>query len=131
LTGWVVAVVRRPSAIAGRGWFAEGALPRGTALFAGRPEAAPMNHSCDPNTWWSGDLIVARRDIAAGEELTIDYSTGTADPSFLLACHCESYRCRQMVTGDDWRIPELQRRYAGHWAPAVQRLIGPASDGPG
>jgi hypothetical protein len=28
-----------------------------------------------------------------------------------------------MVEGTDWRIPQLQERYAGHWAPAVQRLI--------
>jgi hypothetical protein len=28
-----------------------------------------------------------------------------------------------MVEGTDWRIPQLQRRYAGHWAPHVQRLI--------
>jgi hypothetical protein len=28
-----------------------------------------------------------------------------------------------MVEGSDWRIPQLQRRYAGHWAPEVQALI--------
>ena len=28
-----------------------------------------------------------------------------------------------MVEGSDWQIPQLQQRYAGHWAPAVQRLI--------
>jgi hypothetical protein len=28
-----------------------------------------------------------------------------------------------MVTGDDWQIPELQRRYAGHFAPEVRRRI--------
>ena len=130
MTGWVVAVQRGPSAIAGRGWFAVAGLGAGTAILSGRAGEAPLNHSCDPNTWWSGDMIVARRDIAMGEELTIDYSTANADPSFLLACHCESYRCRQMVTGDDWRIPELQRRYAGHWAPAVADLVGGVS-GPG
>ncbi len=129
MTGWVVAVQRRPSAIAGRGWFAVDPLPEGAALWRSTSEAAPVNHSCDPNAWWAGDTLVARRDIAAGDELTIDYSTGNADPSFLLACHCESYRCRQMVTGEDWRIPELQRRYARHWTRSVQLLIegGPGS----
>jgi hypothetical protein len=38
-------------------------------------------------------------------------------------CHCETYRCRQLVAGDDWRIPELQRRYDGHWVPFLQRRI--------
>jgi hypothetical protein len=85
-----------------------------------------VNHSCDPNLWWSGPVLVTRRPVAAGEELTVDYSTSISSPSFLLACHCESYRCRQMVTGDDWRIPELQRRYAGHWAPAMTAVVDPA-----
>lgn len=82
------------------------------------------NHGCEPNLWWTdADTLSTRRDVAAGEELTNDYSTSTADPQFLLRCHCESYRCRQMVTGDDWRIPQLQRAYAGHWVPLLQRLI--------
>jgi SET domain-containing protein len=34
------------------------------------------NHSCDPNLWHADVVtITARRDIAAGEELTIDYAT--------------------------------------------------------
>jgi hypothetical protein len=28
-----------------------------------------------------------------------------------------------VITGDDWRIPQLQQRYAGHWIPYLQRLI--------
>ncbi len=63
------------------------------------------------------------RDIAAGEELLVDYAMSTTDPAYLLRCHCASYRCRQMVEGTDWRIPQLQLRYAGHWAPDVQALI--------
>jgi SET domain-containing protein len=82
------------------------------------------NHSCDPNLWWTDQYtLTARRDIAAGEEVTSDYSTSCADPQYVLRCHCETYRCRQMVTGDDWRIPQLQRLYAGHWTPFLQRLI--------
>ncbi len=47
-----------------------------------------------------------------------------------MMCHCETYRCRQMVTGDDWRIPQLQQRYAGSWVPLIQRLIdGAGSSG--
>ena len=84
------------------------------------------NHSCDPNLWWTDEYTLsARHDIAAGQELTRDYSTSCADPQFVLRCHCETYRCRQMVTGDDWRIPQLQRWYAGHWSPFLQRLVAP------
>jgi hypothetical protein len=123
LTGWAVAADRRPSPIAGRGWFAAGDVAEGAAIWHGDSASVPMNHSCDPNLWWSGSALVARRAIAAGDEFTVDYSTSVADPSFLLACHCESYRCRQMVTGEDWRIPELRRRYAGHWAESMTSAV--------
>jgi hypothetical protein len=113
-------VERRASDIAGRGLFATTPLSAGAAV---EVDATLLNHSCDPTLAWSGDSLVAFRDVAAGEELTVDYATTTTDPSMLVRCHCESYRCRQMVTGDDWRIPELQRRYAGHLAPEVQAAV--------
>jgi SET domain-containing protein len=116
----------RPSSIAGRGLFAVSAVAAGTVVV--RPEApvhedGPVNHACDPNLGWAGDTLVTLGDVAAGEELVVDYAMSTADPDWFLRCHCASYRCRQMVEGTDWRIPQLQRRYAGHWAPHVQRLI--------
>jgi hypothetical protein len=89
-----------------------------------RSECRFSNHSCDPNLWWSDAYTLsAKRDVAAGEELTNDYATSSADPRFLLRCHCESTRCRGMISGDDWRIPELQLRYDGHWVPMLQRRI--------
>jgi hypothetical protein len=121
-----------PSAIAGTGLFATADIPGGAAVARVSDPASIVagadgwmgNHSCDPNLWWGADgTLVARRDIAAGEELTVDYATSTGDAGYLLRCHCESTRCRGMIAGDDWRIPELQRRYAGHWAPLLHRLI--------
>jgi SET domain-containing protein len=121
-----VEVEVRESDIAGRGLFATAAIPAGTEVL--RPDApvherGPLNHACDPNLGWAGDVLVTLRDVAAGEELLVDYAMSVADPAYLLRCHCASYRCRQMVEGSDWRIPQLQRRYAGHWAPQVQTLI--------
>lgn len=113
-------VERRASAIAGRGLFTTQPLPDGSAL---EVDAALLNHSCDPTLAWAGTRLVTFRDVAAGEELTVDYATTTTDPDMLVRCHCETYRCRQMVTGEDWRIPELQRRYAGHLAPEVQAAL--------
>jgi SET domain-containing protein len=82
------------------------------------------NHGCDPNLGWVDEYALATlRDVAADEELLTDYATSTVDPEYLLRCHCFSYRCRQMVEGTDWQIPQLQRRYSGHWAPYVQGLI--------
>ena len=120
------AVEVRPSAIAGRGLFATAPLPAGTDVL--RPddpvhEAGPVNHACDPNLGWAGDALVTLRDVAADEELLVDYAMSIVDEAWLLRCHCASYRCRQMVEGGDWRIPQLQQRYDGWWTPYVQRLV--------
>lgn len=109
----------RASPIAGQGVFAR------IDLAAGTPVAGALNHSCDPSCWFSGDTLVTRRAVLAGDELTYDYATGSAD-DVVLMCHCETYRCRQLIAGDDWQIPQLQQRYAGHWAPSLQRLIDAA-----
>jgi uncharacterized protein len=119
-------VEERPSPVAGRGLFATAPIAAGTVVL--RPaapvqEAGGVNHGCDPTLGWAGDELVTLRDVVAGEELLVDYAMSTTDPAYYLRCHCPSYRCRQMVEGTDWRIPQLQQRYAGHWAPAVQRLI--------
>lgn len=121
---------RRVSPIAGHGLFARDAHRAGAPVIDVDADVmdvdglGSLNHSCDPNLGWtSARTLVARRDIAPGDELTIDYATCISDPDFVLYCHCETYRCRQLVEGGDWRIPQLQLRYAGHWAPDVQRLI--------
>ena len=93
--------------------------------FAAAPQAVadlgPINHSCEPTLGWTDErTLIAMRDIAAGEELTVDYATAIDDPDYVLLCHCETYRCRQVIEGTDWQIPQLQQRYAGHWHPAVQ-----------
>lgn len=112
--------------MAGRGLFVAEAVPAGAEVL--RPEAAVhehghLNHGCDPNLGWSGEVLVALRDLEPGEELLVDYAMSVADPDWFLRCHCPSYRCRQMVEGTDWQIPQLQRRYADRWAPHVQRLV--------
>ena len=82
------------------------------------------NHSCDPNLGWVDEYTLATMvNVPTGRELLSDYAMSTADPDYLLRCHCESYRCRQMVAGDDWRIPQLQIRYRGWWVPYVQSLV--------
>ena len=73
-----------------------------------------INHSCDPNVGFRGQVVyVAIRDIAVGEELCHDYSMERSD-DYYLDCRCGSPLCRGKVTGDDWKLPELQQRY-GHY----------------
>ena len=86
------------------------------------------NHSCDPNLWWVGPYeLAARRDIAAGDEVTNDYATSTGDPRFTMECACGADLCRGTVTGDDWRRPELRERYGDHWIPALLARIRSSS----
>jgi uncharacterized protein len=89
------------------------------------------NHSCDPNLGWVDEYTLATMlDVSAGQELVSDYAMSTADPDYVLRCHCPSYRCRQMVEGSDWRIPQLQARYQGWWVPYVQSLVDAVSASP-
>jgi uncharacterized protein len=82
------------------------------------------NHSCDPNLWWEDEItLVARQGIHPGQELTNDYGTSSGDPEFVMRCRCGSGLCRGVVTGLDWRLPELRTRYGHHWVPALLRLI--------
>jgi SET domain-containing protein len=69
------------------------------------------NHSCEPNVGVRGQIVfVAMRDIEAGEELTHDWAM-TDDDSYEMTCRCGAAACRGVVTGQDWRRPELQQRY--------------------
>lgn len=114
------------SRIAGRGLLAAEPIGQGSVVLRQHGVGA-LNHSCDPNLGWAdGTTLVAIRDVPAGAELTLDYATVITDPEFVMMCHCETYRCRQVIEGTDWRIPQLQTRYAGRWAPEVQRLIDEA-----
>ena len=70
------------------------------------------NHSCDPNAGFStGEpILYALRDIAAGEEITWDYSTSIDCDDWSLECHCGSANCRGIVRS--WRelsAPQRER----------------------
>jgi hypothetical protein len=88
--------------------------PNGKVVLLGYPDRH-VNHSCDPNAYvlYEGDrsFLMARRDIAAGEEITCDYNIniagGTAWP-----CHCGAARCGGATVGDFFLLPlDIQREY--------------------
>jgi hypothetical protein len=85
-----------------------------------------MNHSCDSSTWMEDDAtLVARRNIEAGEEATVDYALFTTQSNWMLdnRCHCGSPHCRRTITGDDWRREDVQERYRNHFSPFINRRI--------
>jgi uncharacterized protein len=82
-----------------------------------------INHSCDPNVGFAGNVVLlAMRDVAAGEELTTDYALFDDDDTQMI-CQCNSPRCRKVIDGRDWRRPDLQQRYRGYFSWYLQRKI--------
>jgi hypothetical protein len=100
------------------------AIDEDTHLLVAPGDGRSGNHACDPNLGWVDAFTLATMvDVAAGAELLTDYAMSTVEPDWIMRCHCASYRCRQMIEGTDWRIPQLQARYHGWWTPYVQRLV--------
>ena len=72
-----------------------------------------INHSCEPNVGFAGNVVlVAMRDVGAGEELTTDYALFDV-PVTAMVCSCGTASCRGTITGDDWRDPVLRQKYDG------------------
>lgn len=74
-----------------------------------------INHSCDPNTYVKTvdgrRLVMARRAIVAGEEITYDYCINSGGDT-VWTCHCGAARCRHTIHSDFFHLPlELQREY--------------------
>jgi len=90
-----------------------------------------INHSCRPNCGLKGTVtVVAMRDIARGEELTIDYSTTEADPHWSMACRCGAPECRRTI-GSVHTLPrELFEQYAP-FLPAFLRGLHESSGSSG
>lgn len=80
-----------------------------------------FNHSCEPNTGSGGSIeLIAIKDIMPGEELTFDYAFH--ETNFKpFKCKCGSANCRKIITPDDWKNPELQKKYGQYFAPYLRR----------
>jgi hypothetical protein len=92
----------------------------------GDHRAFAINHACDPNVWLvDAFTLVARRPVAPGEELGLDYATILDDDEAVAdwACRCGAPECRGRITGRDWRLKAIRERYAGHFSPWLERRI--------
>jgi uncharacterized protein len=75
-----------------------------------------LNHSCEPNVGFAGNIVlVAMRDINPNEELTTDYALFD-DYDGSMSCRCGTSSCRGIINGQDWRRPELQRKYGTYFS---------------
>jgi D-alanine-D-alanine ligase-like ATP-grasp enzyme len=60
---------------------------------------APQNHSCNANTAYNGLNVLATREIAKGEELTLDYGSFLDQNMQPFNCTCGATNCRGFIEG--------------------------------
>jgi D-alanine-D-alanine ligase len=100
-----------------KAWFEGYAYPLTDDLYvawSSSPEDwKPINHSCDPNAWLEGLNLAARRDIAPGEEITLDYATFCNEAMRPFPCSCGTAHCRAVIRGTDYLQPFVER-YGRH-----------------
>jgi len=105
-------------------WEREHLSEVGVGLWRVLPEPrAYLNHACDPNAVSTERSVLALRDIAADDEITIDYRLNAYDDGdvWLMTCVCDPARGPHEVVGDFFSLPpEVQARYL-EWAPAFIR----------
>jgi uncharacterized protein len=90
-----------------------------------------FNHSCDPNAGFTGQIgLISMRDIAAGEEICMDYAMCDSKPYDEFDCYCGSENCRGRVTGNDWQRADLQARYKSYFSPYLARRIEALQESP-
>lgn len=82
------------------------------------------NHSCQSNTGFKDSItLVAIRDIKTGEELFTDYALFITTNKFDFKCGCGLDTCRNFITGNDWKIKDLQKKYKGYFQPYINDKI--------
>lgn len=87
-----------------------------------------FNHSCNPNAGIKGQIfLVAMRDIKKGEEVVFDYAmtlcrSKNAKP-YKLKCLCGKKDCRGIITDNDWKDKNLQKKYKGYFQYFIQEKI--------
>ncbi len=144
----------------GRGVFALMDLTAGSPVVVGRPLAESpertnyslqvafdrhvdldepgrlINHSCEPSTFpvhneHGGYTFVARRDIAADEEITFDYDTTEFFSIAVEQCLCGARTCRGRTRGFLHMPDDVKRTYGPQVAGYAQgwKPLAPKDDG--
>jgi hypothetical protein len=97
-----------------------------TKINSEKDDAIYTNHSCSPNIWMKDEVtFIAMTDIHPGEEITPDYCMWENNPNFesRWRCNCGAINCRQIITGLDWTLDNLQTNYEGHFSPFINNRI--------
>lgn len=82
-----------------------------------------INHSCEPNLGIVGkNVLVAMKNIKQGEELSFDYAMCDTQNEDIY-CLCNKSLCRKVITGNDWKISTLQKRYGMFFSEYILKKI--------
>lgn len=84
-------------------------------------DANYMNHSCDPNCWYEGEILIARRKIEIGEEICYDYGTDTTGRDWNFECTCGAINCRKFIKRDDWK--KIKNIYDNHFITYIVKKL--------
>lgn len=79
-----------------------------------------LNHCCAPNAYVRGRALVAREPIAAGAQITFDYTTTEASMAEPFDCRCGASDCLGAVRGFIHLSPEEQRARGPWLAPHLR-----------
>jgi D-alanine-D-alanine ligase len=79
----------------------------------------PLNHSCEPSAWLEGLDVVARRPLAPGDEVTMDYATFYNEQMPSFECDCNAAECRGTIRGEDY-LEDFVERYGDHVSDYVR-----------
>lgn len=83
-----------------------------------------MNHCCEPNCGLDGNIVfIAIKDIQKDQELTYDYCMTEIDPLYSLDLSCDKSSCRKILTGNDWKNSELQKKYGDNFSNYIKKKI--------
>ncbi|MEJ7584802.1 MAG: SET domain-containing protein-lysine N-methyltransferase [Acidimicrobiales bacterium] len=85
------------------------------------PPGCYLNHSCEPNAMRHGVDVFAWRNIAAGEEITIDYRLNAFDGDSW-PCDCGAGACTGVVVGSFFAMDVgRQEQYLPHAPTFIRR----------
>jgi hypothetical protein len=67
------------------------------------------------------------RRIKKREEITFDYAMAhyhiKGTKPWIMKCECGKDSCRKIITENDWKIVNLQKKYKGYFVPFIEEEI--------
>jgi len=82
-----------------------------------------LNHSCDPNAAVQSRSLIALRPIAAGEQITFDYTTTEGSMAEPFTCLCGASGCVGEVRGFTHLSATEQQARRDRLAPHLRALL--------